>query len=74
MHIVKKRHDEYPKSPAVGRCDCGCYVVLGNFTNSCGCGREYNSFGQRLADRRYWGEETGEHPTDIANLTGWEEW
>lgn len=30
------------------------------------CGREYNSSGQLLAPREQWGEETGEHPADIA--------
>ena len=30
------------------------------------CGADYNSGGQRLADRSQWGEETGEHPADVA--------
>lgn len=29
------------------------------------CGTEYNSAGQELADRRYWGEETGESLAEI---------
>lgn len=46
-------------------CDCGEEVDLANFTNSCDkCGTDYNSSGQRLAAREFWGEETGEHPAD----------
>ena len=54
--------------PAVGRCACGREVELYGFTNTCDCGREYNSAGQQLADRSQWGEETGEHPADIARI------
>ena len=51
--------------PAIGRCQCGCEVVLDSFTCTCdGCGRDYNSSGQLLAPRSQWGEETGEHWTD----------
>ena len=50
--------------PAIGRCSCGEEVWLGSFTNTCECGRDYNSAGQQLADRSQWGEETGEHWTD----------
>lgn len=48
--------------PAVGVCDvCGREVLLEDaFANECLCGAEYNGFGQRLAPRKYWGEETGE--------------
>lgn len=54
-------------TPAVGRCDCGNEIQLTSNTNSCHfCGREYNFYGQQLAPRRYWGEETGEHPADVA--------
>lgn len=50
--------------PAVGRCCCGREVELhGDVT--CACGREYNSFGQLLAPRSCWGEETGETVADI---------
>jgi hypothetical protein len=56
--------------PAVGRCGCGCgrQVTLDGFTNACDCGRDYNMNGQLLAPRDQWGEETGEHPADIARL------
>ena len=53
------------REPAIGRCVCGCEVVLGSFTNTChSCNRDYNSGGQELAHRSQWGEETGEHWTD----------
>ena len=51
-------------TPAVGECSCGRRVTLRNFTNTCGCGADYNSSGQLLACRSQWGEETGEHWTD----------
>lgn len=52
--------------PAVGRCSCGEKVQLAGFTNTCGhCGADYNLFGQRLAHRSQWGEETGESLSDI---------
>jgi hypothetical protein len=51
------------RHPRVGECSCGSEVELGRFTNTCeGCGADYNSAGQRLADRCHWGEETGELP------------
>jgi hypothetical protein len=51
---------------AVGECDvCEKHVELEGFTNTCSCGADYNSFGQRLADRSQWGEETGETADDI---------
>ncbi len=54
---------------AIGLCDCGEEVELGGFTNTCEkCGTDYNSSGQRLAPRSQWGEETGEHPADIARI------
>jgi hypothetical protein len=53
------------REPAIGRCDCGAQVTLGNFTNTCSrCEADYNQAGQRLAPRAQWGEETGEHWTD----------
>jgi hypothetical protein len=54
--------------PAVARCRCGAEVELRGFTNTCECGRDYNSAGQLLAPRECWGEETGEHPVDIARI------
>lgn len=47
--------------PAVIRCDCGRDVELVfGWLNECECGRGYNGFGQLLAPRSQWGEETGE--------------
>lgn len=63
---LQKREHTY-RIPAVGLCVCGEHVSLGSFTNTCGCGRDYNSAGQQLADRSQWGEETGEHWSDIIN-------
>ena len=40
--------------------NCGEWVLLEDFTNTCDCGAEYNGFGQRLAPRNLWGWETGE--------------
>ena len=51
-----------------GVCVCKRTLSLEFFTNSCDCGREYNSSGQLLAGRECWGEETGEHPADLGNL------
>jgi hypothetical protein len=52
--------------PAIGECsDCGDEVVLSEFTNTCGCGTDYNMSGQMLAPREQWGEETGESVADI---------
>lgn len=48
----------------VAKCHCGSKIVLANFTNTCDCGRDYNSSGQELAPREQWGEETGEHWSD----------
>ena len=64
MKILKHR-DQETHEPAVGQCDCGQAVELSSFTNTCDrCGADYNSFGQRLAPREQWGEETGEYPSD----------
>lgn len=54
--------------PAAGRCVCGEEVELSGFTNTCDCGRDYDSSGVLLAPRSQWGEETGEHPADIARI------
>ena len=32
------------------------------------CGADYNGSGQLLAHRSLWGEETGEHPTDLLTI------
>jgi hypothetical protein len=54
--------------PVVGKCECGRHLELANFTNTCECGREYNSAGQLLGPRQDWGSETGEHWVDIVNI------
>lgn len=51
--------------PAIGRCSCGEQVALSSFTNTCDCGADYNTAGQLLSPRSYWGEETGESLSDI---------
>ena len=43
-------------------------VVLEHFTNACECGRDYDSSGHLLGPRAFWGEETGEHPADVARI------
>ncbi len=59
--VVETREHSYWQS-AIGKCQCGEKIDLGDFTNTCGCcGRDYNSSGQELAPREQWGEETGEH-------------
>jgi len=57
-------HTSHRRVAAVGKCECKLHVVLSNFTNTCDCGRDYNSGGQLLAAREQWGEETGEHWTE----------
>lgn len=50
---------------AVVECgNCKGHIHLTNFTNPCDCGADYNMSGQRLTNRRSWGEETGEHWTE----------
>ena len=56
------------RQPAIGECSCGQEVCLGGFTNSCDCGRDYNSVGQELAPREFWGEETGESVGEILQI------
>jgi hypothetical protein len=77
---LKGEVDGYPVGPGVvrsyvqshvedgcGGCVCGQRVVITrSWANACGgCGREYNGSGQLLADRAFWGEETGESVTDM---------
>jgi hypothetical protein len=54
--------------PRIGLCDCGQEVILDHFTNTCECGRDYNSSGQELAPRSQWGEDTQEHLSDILRI------
>jgi len=65
MHFVGLRAHEWSyQPPRMGRCHCGEEIYLDHFTNECSCGALYNSSGQELCDPRYWGEETGEHPSE----------
>jgi len=72
MRIIKHaRIDKNGRriSPAIGVCNrCSAEVVLGGFTNTCECGADYNSAGQELAPRCFWGEETGESLSDIMSV------
>tara|TARA_R100000353_G_scaffold13986_1_gene13930 strand:- start:807 stop:1262 length:456 start_codon:yes stop_codon:yes gene_type:complete len=62
---IKKYTDQY-KWPKIIQCCENGQVELENFTNTCGsCGADYNSSGQLLAPRHMWGEETGEHWSEI---------
>ena len=61
-----RKHVHIYIQPAIGLCSCGDQVSLDGFTNTCdNCGADYNQSGQRLAPRSHWGEETGEHWSDI---------
>lgn len=65
---IETYHHSYSE-PAIGKCRCGCEVVLASFTNSCfRCDRDYNMSGQELAHRSQWGEETGESLLDILSI------
>lgn len=47
------------------RC-CGSWLSCDAFTVTCDrCGADYNQSGDQLALRSQWGEETGEHWSDI---------
>ena len=47
------------------QCGTDLWVDTRNFTNTCECGADYNGYGQLLAPREQWGEETGETVSDI---------
>lgn len=68
------RREQYGRGtrPVIA-CACGAEVLCSHFTNTCDCGRDYNMSGVQLADRSQWGEETGEHPADVARITGYED-
>jgi hypothetical protein len=75
MHRIIQRGKNYVgddgkliKEPTIVEC-CGEQLECYGFTNTCDlCGADFNSAGQRLAPRSQWGEETGEHPSDIVNM------
>lgn len=56
------------KVAASGTCDCGRRLELPGFTNTCECGKDYNSSGQELAPRSQWGNDTNEHLSDILRI------
>lgn len=67
-HGIEEFHHSWTE-PAVIQCDgCKRHVTLHGFTNTCDCGADYNSSGQRLAPREQWGEETGEPLADILQI------
>jgi hypothetical protein len=48
---------------------CGHWMDSSGFTNTCEhCDSDYNWAGDLLADRSQWGEETGEHISDILGI------
>jgi len=48
------------------KCDCGEEILCTGFTNECdNCNELYNRWGQQLAPRNQWGEDTGEVYYDI---------
>jgi hypothetical protein len=65
---VVDKHGVLQKKYTVVEC-CGDELYCYGFTNTCPiCGSDYNQAGQRLAPREQWGEETGEHYTDILTM------
>lgn len=62
---ITKRNDS--GRPQEMRCDCGATLEFGSPGSDIECqkcGTEYNSAGQKLAPREFWGEETGETAAD----------
>ena len=54
------------------KCDCGADITLDDFSNWCDnedCENVYDISGHRLSNPRFWGEETGEHWADVANVS-----
>lgn len=64
---VIRSHEQRYVEDGSRTCVCGAHVTLHSaWANACDwCGREYNSSGQLLADRAFWGEETGESVADM---------
>lgn len=74
---VREYEQKVPGHIVLG-CPCGeeLHAHIGQFTITCDrCGADYNSAGQRLADRSQWGEETGETYADIVGPSrdAWED-
>lgn len=56
------------KIPAKVKC-CNQWLELYNFTNTCdACHSDYNTAGQLLVSREFWGEETGENYSDVSRM------
>lgn len=55
----------YSKVLPLVKCYCGAELECEHYTNECSCGRYYNFNGSILAHRSQWGEETGEHWSEI---------
>ena len=75
MKIIQEREgvffgDRYVRTQErIGLCTyCQREVYLDGFTNTCECGIDYNSAGQELAPREFWGEETGESYAEISRI------
>lgn len=58
---------QFIEPPIVECPGCGKPVKLHDSENDCSCGNLFNAFGQLLAPREQWGEETGETLFDIYN-------
>lgn len=62
----------HPSRDQDGAFRCHCFELIqvpwrpGADFDCPACHREFNSGGQLLAPREQWGEETGEHPSDVA--------
>ncbi len=67
--LSEMEQDEYStwkKAYPVVQCSCGEEVDCLEFTNTCErCRKDYNFNGALLAPRHQWGEETGEHWSEI---------
>lgn len=58
--LCEDRGPDYPPRRTVEVRCCGSWVHCDSDTYCERCGQEFNSSGQRLAPREFWGEETGE--------------
>lgn len=65
VYVGLQRQVHSYENPTIGKCGCGREVTLESNTNRCDCGNYYNAVGQELSNPKTWGEETGEHYTDI---------
>jgi hypothetical protein len=66
--------DDYPEPTWVKECDsCGWEVerYRGQSEVSCGCGAQYNAFGQRLRDD--WRGNRSNYDEDVSDMDGFED-